>query len=233
MAVRVDAPLYTPHRPVSVAEAQAADREATERCGVPALVLLEHAGRGLAEVALGEAGGGPVAVLCGPGNNGGDGYVAARFLRGAGVEVRLLRVGPVPTSPSARLERDLASAEGPEVEVASAADLPRLSTSLRGTSLLVDALFGIGLTRPLAQPYLSVVRLVDAEAPRRVAADVPSGMDADTGDPLPVALRADVTAAMGFVKQGCLTSRGRGLCGRIVEIDVGLPPSIHRRFRAH
>jgi NAD(P)H-hydrate epimerase len=223
--------LYPSHRPVSVAEAQAADREATERCGLPALVLMEHAGRGLAEIAMEEARGGAVLVLCGPGNNGGDGYAAARFLRGAGVAVRVLRVGPAPGSPAARLERTLWLAEGAEAAIA-AADDPRLESALSDASLLVDAVFGIGLTRPLEEPYLSVLRLVDARAPRRVAADVPSGLDADTGEPFPVAVRADVTAAMGFVKRGCLTSPGRALCGRLVEVDVGLPPSIHRRFRA-
>lgn len=224
--------LYPPHRAVSAAEARQADLEATERWGVPVSVLMEHAGRGLAQVVLAEAAAGPIAVLCGPGHNGGDGYAAARFLLAAGREVRLVRVGPPPGGPATRVERDLWLARQPEVTIVAGGDLPVLASSLRDASLLVDALFGIGLTRPVEEPYLSAVRLADAEAPRRVAADVPSGLDADTGEPFPVAIRADVTAAVGFVKRGCLTSRGRALCGRIVEIDVGLPPSIHRRFLA-
>jgi NAD(P)H-hydrate epimerase len=173
-----------------------------------------------------------VTVLCGPGNNGGDGYAAARFLLGAGLSVRVVRAGALPKGPDARLEHDLCARETSVTEISTLTDAALLERALQGAGVLVDALFGIGLTRAVEEPFVTYLRTADASRARRVAADVPSGMNADTGLPMPIALRADVTAAMGLVKRGCLTEPGRALCGRVVEIDIGLPPAVHRRFLA-
>jgi ADP-dependent NAD(P)H-hydrate dehydratase / NAD(P)H-hydrate epimerase len=201
-------------------------------CGIASSVLMENAGIALAGVVAVETPpGGLVLVACGPGNNGGDGYVAARFLRQAGVRVRVARIG-APATPDAEQAAADWDRGGPEAPDRSCADLPALDRALREAALVVDAVFGVGLSRPVREPYLAVLRLVESLAARRVAADVPSGMDADTGEPMPVAVRADVTVAMGFVKRGCTTAAGRALCGRIVAVDIGLPPSVSDRFLA-
>src|SRR5204862_7433186 len=134
--------------------------------------------------------GGSVLVLCGPGNNGGDGYVAAQCLHEAGIPVRVVRVGGSPTTVDARDALADCERRIPVVAACGPADLAALEEALRGAAVVVDAVFGLGLSRPVGEPYLSVLRLVEARAARRIAADVPSGMNADTGEPLPVAVRA-------------------------------------------
>ena len=224
--------MYPPHHPVSTVEAQHADLEASARFGIPSLVLMEHAGRALAMVAselcppLGV-----VVTLCGPGNNGGDGYACARFLRSFGVPVRVVQASEAPPrSSDARLEHTLVAAETPLALVRSAQDEPIFVRALEGAALIVDALFGIGLTRPLEAPYTRWIELANASDALRLSADVPSGLDADTGEPRPISIRADVTAAMGVPKRGCFTSAGRPYAGRVIEVDIGLPRTIHERW---
>lgn len=221
---------YPPHRPVLASEARAADLAAT-RAGVPSLALMEHAARALAGLAAElRRGPGPVAVVCGPGNNGGDGYGCARFLDSWGIGVRILRFsGDAPRTDDARAEAALAAASGPVIEVPRTAP-EGLSEALRGVSLVVDALFGVGLTRPLAAPYPAAIGVLNAATCPRLAVDVPSGLDADDGRALPVAVHADVTAAMGLPKLGCTTPAGRVHAGRVVELDIGLPRSVHAPF---
>ena len=228
-----ETPFYPPHPPVSASEARERDLAALRDHGLPTLVLMEHAGRGVALLAArlrATAGPGPVVVLAGPGNNGGDGYACARFLASFDVPVRVVRVAPTePTGADARLEHALSrAAAGEPVVVASEGDLPRLDEALAGASVIVDALFGIGLARPLGAFHRAVIARVNAAPALRLAVDVPSGMEADSGEPLPVAVRADVTAALGARKLGCLTPAGAPYAGRLVEVDIGLPPP-HRR----
>jgi NAD(P)H-hydrate epimerase len=224
---------YPPHRPVLASESRAADAAAVA-AGVPSFALMEHAARGLAEVVLEErAGGGAVAVLCGPGDNGGDGYGCARFLRSFGVPVRVVRCAPEPPrSADARREHDLAAAEGPIAVAASLEDAHVVRAALEGAEVAVDALFGTG-GRALGAPYDAWVRALNAAGGmRRIAVDLPSGLHADEGRPNPVAVRAHVTAAMGLVKRGCTVGEGPAHAGRVVEVDVGLPRSVHAPFLA-
>jgi NAD(P)H-hydrate epimerase len=218
---------------VTAAEARAADA-AAQAAGVPSLVLMEHAARGLAEVALAErVGSGAVAVLCGPGNNGGDGYGCARFLRSWGVPVRVVRCAPEPPAgPDARREHDLVAREGRILVAASLADAGVVRAALDGAEVVVDAVFGTG-ARPLSAPWDAWVRAMNAAAgARRVAADCPTGLHADDGRAEPVAVRAHVTAAMGLVKRGCTLGEGPAHAGRVVEVDIGLPRAVHEPFLA-
>jgi NAD(P)H-hydrate epimerase len=222
---------YPPHRPVLASEARAADAEAASAFGVPTLVLMDHAGRELARVVeslLPREG--RVAVLCGPGNNGGDGYACARFLRSHGVETRVVRCAPRPPGPGdAAVEHDALAREAEIGVAAVSSDAPVVDAALAGAHVVVDALFGTG-ARPLVSPWVDWVERMNHARALRVSADLPSGLDADDGAPRPVAVRADVTVAMGLVKRGCTTPAGAPWCGRVVEADVGLPGPIHRRF---
>ncbi len=225
---------YPPHRPVTVAEAVLADAEATELHGIPTLVLMEHAGRGLARiVAELLPPGGVVAVLCGPGNNGGDGYACARFLLGWGIPVRAVHCASSPPERGdAAFERDLVSREIPVPLAASIEDARVVDAAVDGAAVVVDALFGVGLSRSLRPPYPSWIQRLNAAPATRVSADVPSGLVGDDGVPSPVAVVAHVTAAMGFVKRGLTTEKGAPYAGRVVEVDVGLPGPVHRPFLA-
>lgn len=203
------------------------DRQATARYGIPALVLMEHAGHGLARLVaqlLPKAA--QTLVLCGPGNNGGDGYALARFLASWGRPVRLLRCSPPhgQGSPEAGLEAVLAgSSSTPEPAWEEPRRVREALTA--GPALVVDALFGVGLTRALAPPYLDWITQIRAAHLPVLAVDVPSGLDADSGEERPLALVATVTATMGLPKPALALRPD--LCGRVIEVDIGWPLALH------
>ena len=176
--------------------------------------LMENAGRAVARAIMARYGARRTVVLCGPGNNGGDGWVVARLLRRAGWPVRIATLVP-----ANGLQGDAAGAaarwRGP---------IETLATySLGGADLVVDALFGAGLARPLEGTALAVVRaLADHRAPV-IAVDVPSGLDGTTGDVLGAAPRAELTVPFCRLKPGHLLLPGRQLCGRTVLADIGIP----------
>lgn len=219
---------YPCHEPFPPEVAHAADL-ACPALGLPTLLLMDHAGRGLAELAEGlRRGPGPVVVACGPGNNGGDGYAAVRFLASHGVPVRAVRlVGDAPRRGDAATEATLALSDAPLLELPRDLAAGVARAAVEDASLLLDALFGVGLARPLAPPYVTWIEAMNACACPRLAADVPSGLDARSGAPRPVAVRADVTAAMGAPKPGHRTAEGARWCGRVVELDVGWPRALH------
>src|SRR5262245_38697753 len=210
---------------------RALDRRAIEEYGIPSIVLMENAGRACAEEApclLPADARGTVLVLCGPGNNGGDGLVIARTLANRGVAAEVLFVGPRERleagSPDVRTNLALWRGLGREVDVLeSTPDARSLAARLAASSLVVDALFGTGLTRPLAQPYPSVIRALDASRRPVLAVDVPSGLDADTGEVLGAAVRADVTVTFVAAKPGFTRGSGPELCGRVVVAEIGIP----------
>ncbi len=169
------------------------------------------------------AGSGPVAVLCGPGNNGGDGLVIARTLANRGVVARALFVGPLEkmdaasedVRANARLWRD----SGGEIESVSSAD----DIDLSEAGLIVDGLFGTGLTRELREPFSAIVRAINASDRPVLAVDLPSGLDANTGEVLGEAVRADVTVTFVARKRGFDLAHGPHLCGRVVVAEIGIP----------
>jgi len=226
-------PGYPPHEGVTADVSRRLDREAEEAHGVPSLVLMEHASQGVAAVAAALVpASARVVVLCGPGNNGGDGYGAARFLASWGRRPRLVRCSRrSPPRGDAALEVRLA---GLELEAEDAwADPGRVAAALAEADLVVDALFGVGLDRDLDGPFPRWIEAVNAADALRLAVDVPSGLDGDTGRPRPVAVRADVTATMGMPKRGLLSpGSGREHAGRVVEVDIGLPGPLHHPYRA-
>ncbi len=208
------------------AATRALDRRAIEEYGIPALVLMENAGRAAADEAqrmLGH-GPGPVHVLCGPGNNGADGLVLARTLRNRGLEARATFVGPRAklAAGSADFQKNLQLWRGLGADlglVEDARDLPALAPA----ALVVDALFGTGLDRALGEPWAGVIRAVNASARPVLALDVPSGLDADTGAELGAAVRATVTVTFVARKPGFALGRGPELTGRVVVAEIGIP----------
>ena len=206
------------------------DRRAIEDWGFPSFALMEVAGQRCAleaERLLGEHAG-RVVVLAGPGNNGGDGFVVARRLAAHDVEALVVLVGPVEAleraSADVRHNAALWESMGGELQRATGVEsLERLAAHVRGAGLVVDALFGTGLARALGEPYLTAVRLAaEADAPR-LAVDLPSGLDADTGEVLGACAPADVTVTFIAPKPGFALGRGPELTGRVVVEDLGLP----------
>ncbi|MCB9666027.1 MAG: NAD(P)H-hydrate dehydratase [Alphaproteobacteria bacterium] len=201
----------------SRAGARAADREASEGLGLPSWGLMEVASRGLAEVVRAHPGSERgVVVVCGPGNNGGDGFGCARWLHRAGVPVATLAAVPTHTG-DAGLAREAARRAGvPEVQ------------TLGEAGLLVDALFGTGLTRPVEGELAELLAAMEAHGAPVVAADLPSGLDADTGQVHGRSLHAATTVSFGGGKQGLYAGEGPRRSGRVEVVDLGLDPALRQ-----
>lgn len=199
---------------LSVEEMRAADRFAVE-AGEASYDLMRRAGAAVARVALRRLEPGrPVAVLCGPGNNGGDGFVAAACLAGHGADVRVVLCGT-----RAQLTGDAARAAAAwHGSVFSPAD-----AALDRETLIIDALFGAGLSRPLSGEAAMLVESANASGAPIVAVDVPSGLDGDSGAAAGPVIRACETVTFFRAKPGHWLYPGRDLCGRLTVADIGIP----------
>jgi hydroxyethylthiazole kinase-like uncharacterized protein yjeF len=192
---------------------RAADKWAIEERGIPGLELMERAGRGLADLTGEVAPSGTVAVVCGKGNNGGDGYVAARRLRAAGRAVRVLSVASVD-----ELRGD-ARASAERVEAIEPFD----PAALHGCAVAVDALLGTGFAGAPRGPVADAIAALNASGTPVVAADVPSGVDAATGAVEGEAIRAAATATFAAAKPGLWINPGKAHAGAVRVIDIGIP----------
>ena len=196
--------------------------------------LMEKAGLAVARCAvslLGQAAGQRVVVLAGPGNNGADGFVAARHLQRWGARVSVHVLGRRLQSDP---KRDLALHEGISLyDIIDETDLPQLGHDLAGCGLVIDAVLGTGRARPmdgLLRGAMGVLRDVRAGGAslRVLALDLPSGLDADTGTVDPACSQADVTAALGFPKVGQFRFPGAEKVGRLEVLDIGIPEEVRR-----
>ncbi len=206
---------------LSVAEMYRADKAAAE-LGVPGVALMENAGRAVAETIRARHQPCPVVVLCGPGNNGGDGFVAARHLAAAGWSVRLALLGA-----RDRLSGDAAHHAGLWDGAVEALDESAVPGLLGGAELVIDALFGAGLSRPLEGAARAAVEAVNADGLPVAAVDVPSGVSGDSGALVgEVAVQAALTVTFSRKKPGHLLLPGRSLCGEVVVADIGIPETV-------
>ncbi len=206
--------------------ARALDADATSRLGVPSIELMEHAGRGAFAVLAARFAErlAHVAVVAGAGQNGGDGWVVARCLVQAGRVPRCVLVGER-QKVRGDAATNLAALEQLGVVVAQAHehDLSALDEALAGASLVVDALFGTGLDRPLGGVFLQAVARINQSAAPVVALDLPSGIDADTGAVLGAAVRAQLTVTFAAHKRGLHQHPGAALRGEVVCVGIGVP----------
>ena len=220
------------------------DRRAIEDYGVPGVVLMENAGRGAAELLMRmNPERKPVVILCGPGNNGGDGFVIARHLDNHGWPVRVwlfaddrkltadakanlrplqssgVKVLPYPDwfasgMGDGRYEQDMATAP---------AELSK--------GWVVDALFGTGLGRAIGTPVSLAVVAINASRSPVMAVDIPSGLDCDTGEPLGPTVRTTHTATFVAPKKGFLNPNSRAWTGEVHVIDIGAPRKLVDEYR--
>lgn len=192
--------------------------QAAMAAGIPSQTLMENAGKAVAEQAMAMAKpGSRVAVLCGPGNNGGDGFVAARFLKRASYDVRLHLIG------------EKTALKGDAAEVARRWDgpvRPMDPVALQSMHLVIDALFGAGLSRPLDGEIALMIDAINRSSLPVLAVDVPSGLDGTTGEARGAVVRATRTVTFFRKKPGHLLLPGRELCGEVVLADIGIPSSV-------
>ena len=213
---------------VTAAQMRELDRRTIEDLGVPSLVLMENAGRGTYEVIRREFPdlSGPVVILAGRGNNGGDGLVVARYLVNGGFPVSVFLLAARDQVRGDALA-NLKILEGLGVRVEEVQEEGRLNAVVHRMSraeLIVDALLGTGLNSPVRGLLGQVIAKVNQVRPPVLAVDIPSGLSADTGEPLGTAVRARVTVTFGFPKLGQIVPPGRDLAGRLWLVDIGIPP---------
>jgi len=213
-------PLRDDDRYLTAARMREADRRCIEEIGIPGAVLMDNAGRALFEVVSA----GPLGVVCGKGNNGGDGYVAARYALLAGLDTRVVSLVPLDTlSGDARLFCEVYQRLGGGIVVADTPEaLDAALESLQGCATLIDALLGTGITGEVRGLFRHAIEHWP-KGPRTIAADLPSGLDADTGEPCGCAIRAHTTVTMAFAKLGFCNPAAREYTGEVLIADIGIP----------
>lgn len=198
------------------AEQMRAAEAAAIKAGVASAALMESAGAAVAQLAMKGWSKRPVAAVCGPGNNGGDGFVVARLLAEAGWPVRVLLLGErAALKGDAKLMADL---YGGEIELFS-------PQGLDGAGLIIDALFGTGLTRPVEGAAADAIDAINNAPAPALAVDLPSGVNADTGAVMGTAVRGARTVTFFAKKPGHALFPGRALCGPVDVADIGMAPS--------
>ena len=221
-------------RPLSRDEVRSIDARCRDDFAIPTLLLMENAGRGAAAWLQSRLDSSPppasgdrplVVIACGPGNNGGDGAVVARHLDAWGIDVRLVWFVA-----SDRLQGDAATQREitqrcpiAALDLSDDAPLDQLDSLWRDADWLVDGLLGTGLTRPVEGLLARTITSMNRSGRPILALDLPSGLDADSGQPLGIAIRADATATfvapkLGFARLGADTHTGQ-----VVVIEIGAP----------
>jgi NAD(P)H-hydrate epimerase len=196
------------------------DNKAVKNYGIPSIVLMENAGRSLAEISQKylSTKTKTIAVICGSGNNGGDGLVAARYLFNKGIRVKILSA-----KPAAAFKGDPLI----NYSIAKKMGIPiakfKKGCLLNGFGFIIDALLGTGVKGPVSETYKQVIDEINISKLPVLSADIPSGLDADngTGDPI---VKASVTVTMGLIKKGLI--KAKPFVGKLVVADIGLPKNL-------
>lgn len=212
-------------------EVRELDRRAVEGFGVPGVVLMENAGRGCAELLMRlNPDRKPTVILCGPGNNGGDGFVIARHLDNAGwpISVHVVAKHNRDKTGEAEINFDILFASGIQFTQYRPDHFEQAHRELflrqfAGCVWVVDALFGTGLSKPLGEPFDWLAQTVNDSGKSVLAVDIPSGLDCDTGEPLGPCVKATHTATFVAPKRGFLNPASKPWTGEVHVIDIGAP----------
>lgn len=220
---------------LTCSQCRQADRIAIEDYGIPGIVLMENAGRGCATALMESVDVKASVILCGPGNNGGDGFVIARYLSEAGCRVKVLLAAPVERYRGDALTnlKILCHLPVPIIEIDATWNNDQLERELANvgrdeSDCIVDALLGTGTRGAPRAPLDRLIGLANRRSVFRLAVDLPSGMDGDSGQADGAAFRADMTCTFIAHKPGLVT--GHHLSGNVKLVDIGLPRGIIARL---
>lgn len=213
---------------------RAVDRDAIEQYGIPSIVLMENAAIGLTAQALRmleamEDGAAPkrVAIICGSGNNGGDGYAMARHLHNAGVTVTVIALKQPRGGTDAAVNAQICLRMSiKRIDLDGAESVERAAGLMGEADLLVDALFGTGLDRPLEGDVAHLIETINASGRPVLAVDLPSGLDCDTGDVLGTAVRATATVTFVARKPCCERIDAQQYLGEVSVAPIGAPDEL-------
>lgn len=210
-------------------EVRELDRRAIQEFGVPSIVLMENAGRGAAELfARLNPNSEPVLILCGRGNNGGDGFVIARHLERFGIEAEIVLFADSPDqlSPDCRVNYEISKKAGLPIQSST-----KTAGCLVKNNWVIDSMFGSGLDRPLSGEFPSLIELMGQIGNRIFAIDLPSGLDCDSGEPLGPTVRASHTLTFVGLKKGFLNPNSRQWTGEVHVVDIGAPKVLVDEYR--
>jgi NAD(P)H-hydrate epimerase len=218
-------------RSLSRAELRDVDRRAIEEYSLPGVVLMENAGRNAAALLESQGIHGPVAIVCGKGNNAGDGFVIARHLenRGHAVDVLLACEPQQLTGDAAINHHVLEQAGTPQRTMATALHTEWLQ-ALASADWIVDALLGTGTTGAVREPFVTVIAAINDSGRKVFAVDLPSGIDCDTGQPLRTCVRATLTGTFVARKLGFDAPGADQRTGPVHVLDIGVPAVLLKRF---
>ncbi len=213
-------------------EVRAVDRWAINTLGILGVVLMENAGRSCAELIKEKLNGVAnlkVCIFCGTGNNGGDGYVVARHLLNGGCKVSVIIIGDRnKIKGDAKTNIDILERLGQPIEQLNLdkADIPvRVKNFTAGADMLVDALFGTGLSGQLSNEYQQLIESINSRNCPVLSVDIPSGLDCDTGEPLGAAVKASWTVTFVAVKKGFTSENAAQYTGEIFIASIGVEPA--------
>ena len=209
---------------VSSSQMYAAEKWVIKQAGLGSLVLMEIAARAVADAVIASGRSKPL-FLCGVGNNGADGVAAARYLIGQGYISEIFILGDKQKlSSEMQTQLETLRAFGGTAEFFSDdEDISSLENALQCCDVVIDGIFGIGLSRPLGQFLQKIVGIVNDSSCFVVAIDLPTGVDADNGQVLPVSITADTCVTFQYLKYGHVITPGRAHCGQVQVIDIGIP----------
>jgi len=220
------------NKTVTTKQIQKFDKLVIEKYGVPSIVLMENAGASVAEEVIKRLRGRRrVCIVCGAGNNGGDGFVAARHLFNKGCQVTVVLIGK-PTSLKHDAAVNFAVLKKLKIQIICVGAHGRAPLrEIQNADIVVDAIFGVGLNRDIEEPTKSVIEAINVHAKKVLAVDTPSGLEATSGRIYGVCVKAHTTVTFTFAKKGFKTGVGPTYCGRIIVADIGIPKSLHKYCR--
>ncbi|MCK9594294.1 MAG: NAD(P)H-hydrate epimerase [Candidatus Omnitrophica bacterium] len=199
------------------------DRRAQMDLGISTLTLMENAGRAVA-VEAGKFSKGKIAVVCGKGNNGGDGFVAVRHLLSLGIKPTVFLAGKIDdVAGQARTNLDILIRLKQKVVEVGARDLRLIKRGFFDYGSVIDALLGVGLSGEARGIYKELIDLINFSKAYILSVDIPSGLDATTGKVLGSCVKADKTITFAAMKRGMTIGAGPRYCGKIVVADIGVP----------
>jgi NAD(P)H-hydrate epimerase len=212
-------------RALTRAEVRDVDRRAIDEYGMSGLVLMENAGRGCVELLLKVGCRGRVVIACGKGNNAGDGFVIARHLDSQRVAVKVvLLFAPSTLTGDAAANYQIVERAGiPIIDVSANPTAVRLATELAGAEWIIDALLGTGASGEPRSPLDEAIRAINGSAATRLAIDLPSGLDCDTGQPAAPTVMAHHTCTFVAEKVGFAASAAASFLGQVHVVDIGVP----------
>ena len=211
---------------LTVSQAKDLDSKAREKFGIPTILLMENAGRAVSETVYKVIGSRKmkIAIFCGKGNNGGDGFCAVRHLLSRGVNPDVYLCGNInEVRGEARVNLEILLRLKKKVLQVNQNNLKTIRARMPGYSLIVDALLGVGIKGLVKGIFADIINAINQSKAYILSVDIPSGLDANTGQALGVSVKADRTVTFIAKKKGMVKGGGEKLCGKIVVENIGFP----------